>query len=354
MLRVEHTSKSLRPLQQKTLPEAGWRERDDLQHLIRNSPDEFFGEMGERLLLLGEEVRPAVQVEDRIDLLAVDPDGVVVVIELKRGSNKLQLLQSISYAAMVSKWDAEQLLNLRSRTVQKGLEDVESELEDFLGGDAEQLNASQRIVLIAEDFDFTVLASAEWLSDQYSLDIRCYRLSISVDADAEYLNCTCIFPPPELAQHAARRSRSRRSEATAKWANWDEALAPINNEAVVAFFQQQLAEGRERSRLPKRVLYFRIHGKRRLFVQAVSTGGYVWQYRRFQGDVDFWTETLGSHAEIGEVKQGSCLRFKLKTNGDFAAYLDALANKLPDQDWLGKGESPDAGDDDPESEEFGE
>ena len=85
--------------------------------MIKANPDAFFTEMGESLLLIGDEVRPTDFVEDRIDLLAVDQQGALVVVELKRGSNKLQLLQALSYAGMISKWEYSQVVARRQQPV---------------------------------------------------------------------------------------------------------------------------------------------------------------------------------------------------------------------------------------------
>ena len=75
MLRIDRAQKTLTLLDQHRLPEAGLKERDDIQAMIRQSPDAFFAGMGESLLLVGEEVRPTHFVEDRIDLLAIDQQG---------------------------------------------------------------------------------------------------------------------------------------------------------------------------------------------------------------------------------------------------------------------------------------
>ena len=77
---------------------------DDLQEFIANSPEAFFGELGQELLLLGKEVQPSTTVQDRIDLLGIDKEGTCVVIEIKRGNHKLQMLQAISYAVDGPSW----------------------------------------------------------------------------------------------------------------------------------------------------------------------------------------------------------------------------------------------------------
>jgi len=86
------------------LADARILERADLQECIYNSSSEFFAEIGERVFVLGKEVIPSQTVPDRIDLLGIDVEGTTVIVELKRGSTKLQMLQAVSYAGMLSRW----------------------------------------------------------------------------------------------------------------------------------------------------------------------------------------------------------------------------------------------------------
>ena len=127
MLRVDRKQKRFVRLEQRRLPVAGLTERNDLLCMIRQSPDAFFAELGEAHLLLGEEVRPTDFVDDRIDLLAVDKRGAVVVVELKRSSHKLHLLQALSYAGMIAKWEHEQLLAVRGQFASGDSEAEDSE-----------------------------------------------------------------------------------------------------------------------------------------------------------------------------------------------------------------------------------
>ena len=114
MLKVNRTNQTFSSLDSPSLTNAQFLERADLQECIYNSSDAFFAEIGEDVFVAGKEVAPSKTVQDRIDLLGIDPEGTLVIVELKRGSNKLQMLQAISYAGMVARWGPDELRGLLS------------------------------------------------------------------------------------------------------------------------------------------------------------------------------------------------------------------------------------------------
>jgi hypothetical protein len=111
MLRLNRAAKTFARLPHVTLSESGILERQDMQAMIAESPKDFFDELGERMTLLAQELRPDDNVDDRIDLLAADEDGAAVIIELKRGNHRMHLLQALSYAGMRRNWTVAHLSN---------------------------------------------------------------------------------------------------------------------------------------------------------------------------------------------------------------------------------------------------
>ncbi len=305
MLRLDKDGKTLHRLKPKKLSDAGFLERHHVQQMIRNNADDFFAELGEKLLLLGEEVRPAEFVDDRIDLLALDPEGAAVIIELN------------------AKWSPEKFAEQYAQSV-KGAADPREEFEEFLGEGISTVNQSQRIILLAEDFDFEVLVTAEWLTEKYELDVRCYRLALSTEAERDFLTCTCIYPPPEITEHAIRRKHGGLPEPL-PWSDWETALAETENPAVADFFRSELAAGRENN-LRYRRIQWRFDGKRRFRAMARRKYAVVKQYGRFTDDTKFWTDTLGTEIKLRELDHGENLRFLLEKKEQFQKLRAAIEN----------------------------
>lgn len=327
MLRIDREKQSFSILDTPTLADVSITERYDLQEFIWNSPEEFFKEIGQALFLVGKEVMPSESVQDRIDLLAVDKEGSCVVIELKRGNHKLHMLQAISYAGMIAQWEAGDVFQLLD-------EERQEALLDFLEVDRDDVNRQQRIILLAEGYDYGLLVGVEWLNEHYGVDITCCRISVAKDSStgSEYIACSVVYPAPELASVSVSRNPTR-PPGRVNWTDWDDALAAITNSAVASYFKQELATNRE-ARLGRRTLLYRISGKRMWFLQARSNKAYVWQQSRFDGDVEFWQSRLSSPGDAKPVKDGQCLRFFLYTDDDFECFHQAATKDISVFQWL--------------------
>jgi len=327
MLKIDRKNQGFSILETPTLADVSITERYDLQEFISNTPDAFFKELGFELFLLGKEIEPSNNVQDRIDLLALDKEGCCVVIELKRGNNKLHMLQAISYAGMLSQWEADDFLQLLDNGQQEAL-------SEFLEVDREDINRQQRIILIAEGYDYALLVAAEWLSEKYGVDITCCRIAVAKDAatNSEYLVCSNVYPAPELVKEAVSRGRKHIGIRKQQWADWKTALASIANPAVISYFEKEIAANRE-SYLRKRILRYRIAGKRWWFLAARNKNAYVWQYGRFEGDVEFWKNGLSDPEVVKPVKDGHCLRLFLESASDFEFFHDAATRILQSTAW---------------------
>lgn len=328
MLKIDRTSKSFSLLERKKLSDVGLLERHDIQAMIRNAPEAFCEEMGkgDYVWFVGEEVVPSETVNDRIDLLGVDDEGAVVIFELKRDSHKLHLLQALAYAAMVSKWDQARLVEELRKFNKKGqnFEQAKEELIDALEGlDYESINRRQRVVLIAEDFDYEVLVTAEWLWQQNKIDVRCFRLSLSQDGQNEYLSCTRVYPPPEITDLAIQR----RGSANVAWSDWDQALQDVANPAVRDFFKAEIAAGRP-NRIKRRYLQFKVGNKTRIRVVVRPESALVYQHGRFDDDEAYWRTRFGTDFRIRVIRHGQRLRFRLATAEQFAAFKDAWESNV--------------------------
>jgi hypothetical protein len=328
MLKISRNDKRFSRLKNPTLSDVNILERYDLQEYIFNSPEAFCEELGQDLMIIGKEVPASTTVADRIDLLAVDRDGALVILELKRGNDKLQLLQAVAYAGMVAKWSQDEL----RRWVGNRSESVNS----FVSAD-DNINHSQRIILVAEAFDYEVLVGAEWLYDNYEVDISCVRVTTAVDKSsaAEYLNFTQIFPAPELDEIAKKRASRNSGPVAPAFATWDEALSSATNPAVIGFFKHHL-DTEAPDKLKYREVSFSISTKRRYSVFLRRDYARAAQYGRFTDDVSFWRARLSTpdSVRVGtKVNEGDRVRFQLITQADFDAFMKAVEEELQAIKW---------------------
>ena len=113
MYKLNRESNRLVKMDAKSFADMAIRERFDIQEWICHQPDI----LGEEILIIGKEILPGDIVgqntQIRLDLLALDRNGNLVVIELKRDDSGTDpYWQAIKYAALCSTFSREQILQL--------------------------------------------------------------------------------------------------------------------------------------------------------------------------------------------------------------------------------------------------
>src|SRR6266496_5470136 len=141
-------------------------ERQHIEKWIENYP----AILGEELLVITTEYDRFDKTSERLDILALDTDGNVVIIELKRDdSGKNVDLQAIKYAAYCSTLrlsDICQLYQTYCKRQGQILDDEQARekiLEFIENEDFEEINERPRIILVARQFRAEVTASVIWL-----------------------------------------------------------------------------------------------------------------------------------------------------------------------------------------------
>ena len=167
---------------------------NDIEEILRNSIDMICDEE-ESMLIVGRQVRN--EKNGRSDLTAVDNNGNIVLIEIKRDRKDIEHrkeafeFQAIRYAAsyatidktddLVKKVYAPYIEKYRSEFELGELTSFElgiRKLNEFLQvNDAQKnFNEKQRIILVASDFDEQTLSAVAWLNSN-NVDMSCFRLT---------------------------------------------------------------------------------------------------------------------------------------------------------------------------------
>lgn len=207
MYKVDAEGKQIFKLTPKTFAELRLLERFDIQEWIAKSP----GILGEELLIISKELELPSRI--RIDLLAVDKKGNLVIIELKRDDSGSSVeWQAIKYASYCSNFLPEHIFSFYAQYMQCDIDEAQLKIEEFLDEELTNLNQNQRIYLVAKEFHSDVASAVLWLRD-FEIDIRCLRLRPYVDADNDlFITPDIIIPLPEAKDYIEKKELKRREE----------------------------------------------------------------------------------------------------------------------------------------------
>ena len=130
------------------LPTTTLLNEQQLEDMIVSAPEILSGEW----LLIGRQEQTGLG--GRIDLLAIAPDGSLVLIEIKRHRTPREIVaQAIDYASWVEQLTADKISQIYQRYSDGG--DLDIAFKERFGAelDEETLNASHQIILVAAELD---------------------------------------------------------------------------------------------------------------------------------------------------------------------------------------------------------
>jgi hypothetical protein len=186
------------------------KERFDIQEWILACPQI----LGEDLLVVTAEFDQFDRTSERLDVLAVDRRGKLVVIELKRTAVGSKAdLQALRYAAYCSTLGIEDLAELfaahlkRRNSQDLSSADAQAAIKEFLENpDFEEFDDQPRIILAAEEFPAEITATLIWLRT-FDLDISAVRLRPYRVGTQLLVDCSVLIPLPEAKDFIIRRER---------------------------------------------------------------------------------------------------------------------------------------------------
>lgn len=186
--------------------EAAGLQEADLQNLLRDQPEV----LEEGLFIVAEEFSNWRDSNRSIDLLALDKEGNLVVVELKRTqSGDHSELQAIRYAAMVSNITLEEILDAHRAYLAKRGDDGNARIRVLrhLGAadeaDLELRTGRPRIILASAGFSTELTTSVLWLREG-GVDITCIKLQLYSNGDDLLMDTSQVIPLPEAADYLVK------------------------------------------------------------------------------------------------------------------------------------------------------
>jgi len=207
MYRVDIDNKKLIEVPVTSFADMNLRERFDIQEWIDGTPEI----LGEPLLIIAKElILPSGK---RLDLLAIDKQGALVVIELKRDDSGTDVeWQAIKYASYCSSFTQDDVYKHFAEYLGTDADDAQVRIEEFINCELEDLNERQRIILVSKEFHSEVISAVLWLRES-EIDVECIRLTPHRDEAGQlFINPEIIIPLPEAKNYIQKKETKQKEQ----------------------------------------------------------------------------------------------------------------------------------------------
>ena len=242
MFIIDKANNKIDRIESKTFHELGFKERENLQEWIAKNPS-CLGD--EELLIIQKEFDGFNDTNERLDLLALDKFGALVIIENKLDDTgrdvNWQVLKYVSYCSTLS---VPQIIEMYQSYLDKlGTgEKAQDKLVDFFDDkpiDELSLNErDQRMILVAGNFRKEVTSTVMWMLN-HGISVQCFKATPYKHGDELLLDIEQIIPVKEAedylikmadkAKEAESAKESSRSLLALRKKYWGELLEKYNS-----------------------------------------------------------------------------------------------------------------------------
>lgn len=215
MYQIDKKQNKIYRLEEKTFSELGFKEREHLQEWIAKDPSC----LGEELLIIQKEFDGFQETRERLDLLAVDKQGNLVIIENKLDDSgkdvTWQVIKYASYCSSLSKEDIRNIYHQYLKAIHSETSAEES-LAEFLGKEdyAEVLinqGSGQRIIMIAGKFRKEVTSTVIWLMN-FNIRMQCFKVTPYIFGEQLLLNFDQILPVKDAQDYSISMASKAQEE----------------------------------------------------------------------------------------------------------------------------------------------
>lgn len=218
MYQIDTTNNRIKGLRKIKFSEKGIKERQHLQEWLANEP-KVFG--GEDLLIIQKEFSGFSDTNERLDLLALDKNGNVVIIENKlddTGRNVTwQALKYASYCATLTKENIKDIFQeyLSKQSNNQKAEELLADFYDLEYDEILHLNQgkTQRLIFVANEFRKEVTSTVLWLLN-YKVKIQCFKVTPFALDEQLFLTMEQIIPQKDSEEYIIKMADKTQEEIT--------------------------------------------------------------------------------------------------------------------------------------------
>ncbi|PHS42468.1 MAG: hypothetical protein COA91_00515 [Robiginitomaculum sp.] len=201
MFKIDKDKNEISALTKCSFSSLGFEERQHLQEWIAKKPEC----LGEELLIIQKEFSGFSDTNERLDLLALDKHGALVIIENKLDdTGKDVTWQALKYTSYCSSLTTSQIVKIFQEYL-RNEQSAEDTISAFLEEDFDSITLnkgfSQRIFLIAANFRKEVTSTVLWLSN-FKIQVKCFKVTpYSMGDDNLFLSVEQIIPTKDAEEY---------------------------------------------------------------------------------------------------------------------------------------------------------